>query len=515
MKYWFVLQNNHLIYYESSEELNPLGRIEIGEETLIQQFESSRHYGFEVIMNGETHHLSAITNGMRGIWMKALESAKNKCQHHHHHHQVQNESHSSLASPPMKSKKPRWRKKADLKIFDTLKDEFKEREKELENLRSATETIGNSLTNSGSSAADSPRIREVLKSQSVQIDSFRTQLSSGFLELEKLKVFIKNRENEFNESLKCKEESIEKLKFEVGQEKRIREAIEKERHELSTQIEILSDKLEMHKNLLNDSEREFDEGAISWKEHEDILRAQHLRLEQELDLLKSRCNDLTEKLYQSERTTKSLKTKLGRVKSQSLKEKQVEGDVLNKISDLEEKIKKFENKIYESISPIEGDVRAAHDSPVKSTESTGDGGGIINVIMKLNDLDQRVEKVVDSCWFRRGEVNQLVEGISEDCENCKLLESYLQEKEEQLIIMDGNLKQLEFEFTCKMKELREFVKDQPSNSETNVVTSTSPSTNKYQVEIEQLRVSTWFISSYIFLLHASCCIHKLTHFLYL
>ncbi len=97
-----------------------------------------------------------------------------------------------------------------------MKDEFSERERELDSLRSGTEL----------SRGDSPRMREILKSQAVQIDSFRTQLSSGFMEIEKLEMFCKSREAEYAESLKCKDEIIEELRDQLTREISVREKIE-------------------------------------------------------------------------------------------------------------------------------------------------------------------------------------------------------------------------------------------------------------------------------------------------
>ncbi|CAL8123402.1 unnamed protein product [Orchesella dallaii] len=491
LKHWFVLKNNQLIYYENSEELNPLGTIEVTDETAIKQFDSSRHYGFEIMNKSTVHKLSAITNGMRGIWMKALESAKVKVRDQRDSEIIQPPP-AQIAnppSPPLKSKKSRWRKKSDLKLFDSLKDEFAERERELDSFqRSGTDL----------SRGESPRMREILKSQAVQIDSFRTQLSSGFMEIEKLEMFCKSREAEYAESLKCKDEIIEELRDQLTREISVREKLELQAHELEQQVQLLSDKVAKVQSLLSETERELDQTNINQRELGRITESQQMQLKQELDLLRHRCNDLTEKLYQSEKTAKTLKTKLGRVKSQSLKDRQIESDVISKIHDLEEKISKFDKSPLSPSSTTSGASLSLPPSaslPTSPTESTpgavassggstpagGKDGGIINVIMKLNDLDQRVEKVTESLWFRRGELEDYVG----ECHNCKILEMEVRERDERLEVLEGNLKKLELEFDKKMQELREFVKEQPSPQEASP--SYSQSTNKYQVEIEQLR----------------------------
>ncbi|XP_035706822.1 protein outspread isoform X2 [Folsomia candida] len=455
-KHWFVLQNNSLVYYENSEELNPLGNIEINEDTTIRQFESSRHYGFEVINKSTIHKLSAITNGMRGIWMKALEAAKSRPRSAEEI--IQEPSPSSIAnppSPPLKSKKARWRKKTDLKLFESLKDEFNERERELENFKRTELRV------------DSPRMRELLKSQALQIDNFRTQISSGFMEIEKLELYCKNRESEYGESLKCKDEIIEEIKEALSQEISLREKLMEQSRLVLTDL----------KRVLRQTEEEADMENIHCKEIENLLEARNMQQCHELDLLKYRCNDLTEKLYQSEKTAKSLKTKLGRVKSQSLKDRQIESDVLHKISDLEEKIGKLDASTPLSpTSPSSGPISLT--SPIPSPR---DGGsGIVNVIMKLNDLDQRVDKAVDSYWFRRGELE-----VIGTCQNCQLLELEVQDREERLDALEENLMHLESDFNNKVKELKEFVKEQPVNAESRPMTAQAVS--KYQAEIEQLR----------------------------
>jgi len=468
VKHWFVLQNNALLFYENSEELSPLGNIEINEQTVIRQFDSSRHYGFEVINKSTVHKLSAITNGMRGIWMKAIEASKSKSRLESEVIQEPHSSPNSIAnppSPPLKSKKSRWRKKTDLKIFESLKDEFGERERELENLR--TELRG-----------DSPRMRELLKSQALQIDNFRTQISSGFMEIEKLELYCKNRETEYTESLKCKDEIIEEIREDLSREIDKREKLEQQSRDLEHQLDLVSQQLSEITEILHKTEKDADVHDIRYRQMEGLMEAQKRQLCHELDLLKSRCNDLTEKLYQSEKMAKSLKTKLGRVKSQSLKDKQIESDVLNKISDLEEKILRLDASPI--LSPGSGSVTMT--SPVPCSPSGGPSGGIVNVIMKLNDLDQRVEKAVDSYWFRRGELEELVG----TCQNCKLLEMEVQEREERLEALENNLMKLEMEFSNKVKELKEFVKEQPQPSDPQP--TTAQTVNKYQAEIEQLRV---------------------------
>lgn len=487
-----MLKNNQLIYYENSEELNPLGTIEITDETAIKQFDSSRHYGFEIINKSTIHKLSAITNGMRGIWMKALESSKSKVREQRDSVEIIQHSPAQIAnppSPPLKSKKSRWRKKSDLKLFDSLKDEFVERERELDSLRSGSDLSRN----------ESPRMREILKSQAVQIDNFRTQLSSGFMEIEKLEMFCKSREQEYSESLKCKDEIIEELRDQLSREISIREKIELQAQELEQQVQLYTEKVAKVQSLLNETERELDMNNLNKRELARITDAQQMQLKQELDLLRLRCNDLTEKLYQSEKTAKTLKTKLGRVKSQSLKDRQIESDVIHKIHDLEEKISRFDKSPLSPCSTTSGtslslppsasfptsptDSTPMGNSPAATTPTGGKESGIINVIMKLNDLDQRVEKVQESLWFRRGELEDFVG----ECQNCKILEMEVKERDERLEVLEGNLKKLEMEFDKKMQELREFVKEQPP-----VPQETSPSyhqsTNKYQVEIEQLRV---------------------------
>lgn len=468
--------------------MNPLGTIEITEATAIKQFDSSRHYGFEVMNKSTIHKLSAITNGMRGIWMKALESAKVKVRDQRDSGEIHSPSQiANPPSPPLKSKKSRWRKKSDLKLFDSLKDEFSERERELDSLRSGTEL----------SRGDSPRMREILKSQAVQIDSFRTQLSSGFMEIEKLEMFCKSREAEYAESLKCKDEIIEELRDQLTREISVREKIELQAHELDQQVQLYSEKVAKVQNLLNETERELDMNSLNKRELTRITEAQQMQLKQELDLLRLRCNDLTEKLYQSEKTAKTLKTKLGRVKSQSLKDRQIESDVISKINDLEEKISRFDKSPLSPSSTTSGASLSLPPSaslPTSPTETTpilgaspstptGRDGGIINVIMKLNDLDQRVEKVAESMWFRRGEMEDYVG----ECHNCKILEMEVRERDERLEMLEGNLKKLEMEFEKKMQELREFVKEQPPMPQ-ETSPSFTQSTNKYQVEIDQLRV---------------------------
>lgn len=488
-----MLRNNQLIYYENSEELNPLGTIEITEETAIKQFDSSRHYGFEIINKSTVHKLSAITNGMRGIWMKALESAKVKVREQRDSVEIIQHAPAQIAnppSPPLKSKKSRWRKKSDLKLFDNLKDEFVERERELDSLRSGTEH----------SRGDSPRMREILKSQAVQIDNFRTQLSSGFMEIEKLEMFVKSREAEYAESLKCKDEIIEELRDQLSREVSVREKLELQATELEQQVQLLADKVAKVQSLLSETERELDMNNLNKRELARISDTQQVQLKQELDLLRLRCNDLTEKLYQSEKTAKTLKTKLGRVKSQSLKDRQIESDVISKIHDLEEKISRFDKSPLSPSSTTSGaslslppsaslPTSPTASTPVMGASSaattpTGKESGIISVIMKLNDLDQRVEKVTESLWFRRGEVEDFVGG---ECQNCKILEMEVRDRDERLEVLEGNLKKLELEFDKKMQELREFMKDQPLPPQENSP-SHHQSTNKYQVEIEQLRV---------------------------
>lgn len=399
-------------------------------------------------------------------------------------------------SPPLKSKKSRWRKKSDLKLFDnfdSLKDEFTERERELDSLRGGSEL----------SRGESPRMREILKSQAVQIDNFRTQLSSGFMEIEKLEMFCKSREAEYAESLKCKDEIIEELRDQLTREISVREKLELQAGELEQQVQLLADKVAKVQSLLEDTEREIDMSGMNQRELQRITETKQIQLKQELDLLRLRCNDLTEKLYQSEKTAKTLKTKLGRVKSQSLKDRQIESDVISKIHDLEEKISRFDKTPMSPTSTTSGASLSLPPSaslPASPTDSTpipgsnnsaattptsgGREGGIISVIMKLNDLDQRVEKVTESLWFRRGELEDYVGG---ECQNCKILEMEVRERDERLEVLEGNLKKLELEFDKKMQELREFVKEQPPVSQ-EASPSYSQSSNKYQVEIEQLRV---------------------------
>jgi chromosome segregation ATPase len=472
VKHWFVLQNNALLFYENSEELNPLGNIEINEQTVIRQFDSSRHYGFEVVNKSTVHKLSAITNGMRGIWMKALEASKSKSRLESEIIQEPpRSSTNSVAnppSPPLKSKKSRWRKKTDLKAFESLKDEFSERERELENLR--TELRG-----------DSPRMRELLKSQALQIDNFRTQISSGFMEIEKLEMYCKNREAEYAESLKCKDEIIEEIREDLSREMSRREKLEQQSRELEHQLDLVSQQLSDITIILHKTERKADMTDIRHRENEDVMDAQKRQMFHELELLKSRCNDLTEKLYQSEKMAKSLKTKLGRVKSQSLKDKQIESDVLNKISDLEEKILRLDGSPL-LLSPESGSVTMTSPIPA-SPSGPASGSGIVNVIMKLNDLDQRVEKAVDSYWFRRGELEELVG----TCQNCRVLEMEVEDREDRLEALENNLMKLEMEFSNKVKELKEFVKEQPEASDPQQ--TSAQTVNKYQAEIEQLRVS--------------------------
>ncbi len=264
-------------------------------------------------------------------------------------------------------------------------------------------------------------------------------------------------------------------------------------------LQLYSEKVAKVQSLLNETERELDMNSLNKRELTRITEAQQMQLKQELDLLRLRCNDLAEKLYQSEKTAKTLKTKLGRVKSQSLKDRQIESDVISKIHDLEEKISRFDKSPMSPSSTASGASLSLPPSaslPTSPTESTpimgaspiastptGRDGGIINVIMKLNDLDQRVEQVTESLWFRRGEMEDYVG----ECHNCKILEMEVRERDERLEMLEGNLKKLEMEFEKKMQELREFVKEQPPMPQ-ETSPSFTQSTNKYQVEIEQLRV---------------------------
>lgn len=132
-------------------------------------------------------------------------------------------------------------------------------------------------------------------------------------------------------------------------------------------------------------------------------------------------------------------------------------------------------------SPESGPGSISITSPIPRD---GGSGGIVNVIMKLNDLDQRVDKAVDSYWFRRGELEEIVG----TCQSCKILEMEVQEREERLEALEENLMQLEMDFNTKVKELKEFVKEQPANSEPGPTNAQNVS--KYQAEIEQLRVSS-------------------------
>ncbi|ODN06236.1 Protein outspread, partial [Orchesella cincta] len=307
------------------------------------------------------------------------------------------------------------------------------------------------------------------------------------------------REAEYTESLKCKDEIIEELRDQLTREISVREKLELQTHELEQQVQLLSEKVAKVQSLLSETERELDQSNINQRELGRITESQQMQLKQELDLLRVRCNDLTEKLYQSEKTAKTLKTKLGRVKSQSLKDRQIESDVICKIHDLEEKISRFDKSPLSPSSTTSGASLSLPPSaslPTSPTESTpgavtspgggntpgGRDGGIINVIMKLNDLDQRVEKVTESLWFRRGELEDYVG----ECQNCKILEMEVRERDERLEVLEGNLKKLELEFDKKMQELREFVKEQPPSSQ-EASPSYHQATNKYQVEIEQLR----------------------------
>ncbi|CAG7816532.1 unnamed protein product [Allacma fusca] len=248
-KYWFVLRNSKLLYFTNADEEECLGSISLDVNSKIEPVESTRHYGFNV----NTWSLAAITNGMRGIWIKSLESAKATPPAEVITEQApQNRpepvtaastttptsspTSSVVLSPLLKSKKNlKWRKKAVIELKEQL-DKFN--------------SVNNSMTSSMLMVQDTSSVDEIVE----------------------LKTTIRKLENEIES------------------------------------------------------------------------------LEQERMILSLRLNDFTEKLYQSEKTNKQLRLKMNRVKGQSLKDKQIEIELLNKISLLEDEIKNYTFNPNENVS---------------------------------------------------------------------------------------------------------------------------------------------------------------------
>jgi hypothetical protein len=298
-KYWFVLRTSTLIAYKSPEEKENYTTFELKPNTIITKYESRSYYPFRLESPDSLINLSAITNGMRCIWIQALQSAIPK------------------------------------DFFEKLslcKDLFTESKSELDKLN-----------------------REVAKNQKFQIENLMTKLNAGFLEIEKLEFeFVKKS----NEELRTNSHSEIELKNEL--------------------------------------------------------------LKEENQLLSIRLNDLTEKFYNSEKNCKLFKTRLQRYKSQSLKEKQIENDIYDKITDLEVKLNRLD---YSGPTTT---------SSVPSSPNSEKKGGLINVILKLNELDNRI----DSEWYK--------------CENCEQLNSEikcrdfkLKELEDEVLRMESKLEYIE------------------------------------------------------------------------
>lgn len=176
--------------------------------------------------------------------------------------------------------------------------------------------------------------------------------------------------------------------------------------------------------LVNYRERDLKE-CLAQKEQE----VAHLRsalgstidnhiLQDENKLLVERINDVTEKYYNLDKNHKILKSKLHRYRTNSLKNVDLENEVTIKLAKLESRLNQY--------------LPSEEELPQQPVAPTNEKPTLLNVVFKLNALEQRLEAGGPPTeWYK--------------CDNCSYLNDEIQERD------------------CKLNELETMVNHLESN----------------------------------------------------